>query len=102
MGTTTYIFNIIVPDPADGPDASVVPVPFGSGPLTADQRRALFAGCRNVFGDILNQDRYALTRAVLDLPADAPVSWSSVDDHAITYKQASHLLNVLSVMESII
>lgn len=69
-----------------------------NGPLTADQRRALFAAMRDAGIEDSNANRYKITRAILGKSTGEPVSWSDHKPGWITYGEASRLLDVLKVM----
>lgn len=69
------------------------------GPLTDDQRRALFASFGAVFGQREADTRYAFTRMVLGKSANEYVSWSSHKYGTLTYAEASKVLDALNVLD---
>ena len=73
-----------------------------NGPMTDEQRSALFAGFRDVFGDdYSDEQRYAFTRLALGFdPADdfTHVSWARRGKGALTAGEASKVLNTLRVL----
>lgn len=73
------------------------------GPLTDDQRKALFAGFRETFGyDADAGDRYAFTRKILGKPGGHDVSWAADKPGTITYAEASRLLDVLDAVKELV
>lgn len=79
--------NYIVDEPVDP-----------RGPLTAEQRRALFANFTEVFGHSEPETRYAFTRMVLGLVPSATVSWSDHKEGTITASMASMVLDALDAL----
>jgi hypothetical protein len=73
-----------------------------NGPLTDDQRKALFAGVREAFGDIDAEERYAFTRKVLGKQPGWDVSWAEGKPGCITYAEASRLLDVLDAVKELV
>lgn len=74
-----------------------------NGPLTDDQRKALFAGFRDAFGyDADAEDRYLFTRKVLGKPGGHDVSWAADKPGTITYAEASRLLDVLDAVKELV
>lgn len=69
-----------------------------NGPLTDDQRRALFGAFGEVFGHTDQAQRLAFTRMVLGKHADAVVSWSKNKTGRLTYGEASKVLDALDVL----
>jgi hypothetical protein len=69
-----------------------------NGPLTAEQRAALFAGFSDVFGTAGNEQRYAFTRMVLGKSAHESVSWSTHKPGRLTYGEASKVLDALNLL----
>lgn len=89
-------FYFAVPATAIFPDYGKVDP---NGPLTAEQRNALFATFGEVFADTNDEARYAFTRLVLGLDPDAPVSWSSAaTPRCITAGEASKVLDALNLL----
>lgn len=70
-----------------------------NGPLTDDQRRALFGGLRDAGLGEDGPSRYRFTRAVLGKDASAAVSWSVHKAGTITAGEASRLLDVLDAIK---
>lgn len=66
-------------------------------PLTSDQRRALFASFRDVFGEDARQGaRYVFTRLVLGYDPTVAVSWSEWKNGRLNRGEASKVLSSLS------
>lgn len=80
------------------PDASI----DTSGPLTDDQRKALFAGFRDAFGPIDAEYRYRFTRKVLGKPDGHYVSWAADKPGTITAAEADRLLDVLDAVKELV
>lgn len=70
-----------------------------NGPLTDEQRRALFGGFRDAGLDESGPARYRFTRAVLGKDANATVSWSTHKAGTITAGEASRLLDVVAAIK---
>lgn len=68
-----------------------------SGPITEDQRRALFAGFRELFGAD-DGARYRFTRKALGKRNGEVVSWSADKPGALTQDEASRLLDVFAAL----
>jgi hypothetical protein len=85
--------------PQQDDDGNYVVAPVdNSGPMTAEQRKALFALWRIAFDDGGGRvERHAFTRAVLG--ANVRPSWSAAGN--LTTNQASRLLDVLGVVAAI-
>lgn len=73
-----------------------------NGPLTDDQRKALFSGVREAFGDIDSGERYAFTRKVLGKKPGHDVSWAHGKPGTITAGEASRLLDVLDAVKELV
>lgn len=67
-------------------------------PITADQRRALFATFTDVFGQSGSEQRHAFTRMALCRPVDDVVSWSSARHGSLTFAEASKVLDALNLL----
>lgn len=88
--------------PTQDEDGNYVVVPADtSGPLTDEQRRALFAAFREAFDGADDTDRYTFTRKILGKPAAAVVSWSDAKRGTITANEASRLLDVLAAVNAV-
>lgn len=88
--------------PTQDEDGNYVVVPTDtSGPLTDEQRRALFAAFREAFDGADDTDRYTFTRKILGKPAAAVVSWSDAKRGTITADEASRLLDVLAAVNAV-
>lgn len=101
-GSTITVGNVTVTagDLGDLPDEIFDDGDTGdrSGPITDEQRAALFAAMRDVFGDYSSAQRYAVTRLTLGLPPDATVSWSRYDGACLTHDEASRVLDTLALL----
>lgn len=94
-GATVNITN-------DGSDAIVVSATDTdtSGPMSSEQRKALFGTWREAFGDGSQQvDRHLFTKAVLGDRISDP-SWAVGGE--ITRDKAKHLLTVLGVVATLV
>lgn len=69
-----------------------------NGPLTDDQRNALFAAFSDVFGGNDQEQRLAFTRLVLNKPGTAQVSWSRHKAGRLTAGEASKVLDALNLL----
>lgn len=69
-----------------------------NGPMTDDQRRALFAAMRDVFGDYTDEQRYAVTRLALGRASFDVVSWSRYGAGRLTAGEASRVLDYLQAL----
>lgn len=96
LGGATVSFDDYVAHP--DPSWDLRPVTDPNSPLTAEQRRALFATFTEVFGQSGSQQRYAFTRMVLDKSGDEAVSWSSDKQGSLTIADASKVLDALNIL----
>ncbi len=95
MQASTIVLNVVIPlDSIQWPQAEV----DASGPLTVDQRRALFASFHEVFTSRRNGARYVFTNMVLGNDPNTGVSWSEYSHNAITRHQASQVLGALAAL----
>ena len=69
-----------------------------NGPLTSEQRRALFAAFEEVFGTREQGPRLSFTSLVLGTSPAVTRSWSEYKPGRLTYGEASKLLDWLDVM----
>ena len=69
-----------------------------NGPLTAEQRAALFAGFTDVFGSSDREQRLAFSRLVLNKTSADPVSWATWRPGTLTFAEASKVLDALNLL----
>lgn len=80
------------------PSWDLAPKADPNGPLTADQRRALFALFDEVFTSRRNGARYIFTNTVLGNDPNTIVSWSEWKQGSLTFNQASKVLDALTAL----
>lgn len=73
--------------------------PDPNGPMTDEQRRALFAAWRDADLSERQVDRHDFTRTVLD--TTGKVSWARSGSGALTAGQADRLLEVLRMLKRV-
>lgn len=69
-----------------------------NAPMTDEQRSALFAAMRDVFGDYSDAQRYAVTRLALGRASFDVVSWSRYGAGRLTAGEASKVLDYLGAL----
>lgn len=88
--------------PVKDEDGNYVPAQHRTdtfGPLTEEQRRALFASFGEVFGDAAQPQRIAFTAMVLGKdPRTEAISWSQNKPGALTADEASKVLDALDAL----